>query len=144
MADLRMTEDERQQFLADLHVGVLGIERGDGPPLIVPVWYDYACGGDVEVYTGADSLKGRLAAAGGRGSLCAQQESLPYKYVTVEGPIVLEPLVDADLSKLTAIAIRYLGEELGQGYASGQSIDGQVRLRLQPRRWLSVDYSNQF
>ena len=97
MADLQMTDDERQQFLADLHVGVLGIERADGPPLVVPVWYDYNAGGDVEVYTGADSLKGRLAAAAARGSLCAQTESLPYKYVTVEGPVMLEPLVEADL-----------------------------------------------
>lgn len=139
-----MTDDERQQFLADLHVGVLGIERADGPPLVVPVWYDYNAGGDVEVYTGADSLKGRLAAAAARGSLCAQTESLPYKYVTVEGPVMLEPLVEADLEKLSAMAIRYLGEELGAGYAAGQSIEGQVRLRLWPQRWLSVDYGRQF
>ncbi|NQY55906.1 MAG: pyridoxamine 5'-phosphate oxidase family protein [Ilumatobacteraceae bacterium] len=144
MADLQMTDDERQQFLADLHVGVLGIERADGPPLVVPVWYDYNAGGDVEVYTGADSLKGRLAAAAARGSLCAQTESLPYKYVTVEGPVMLEPLVEADLEKLSAMAIRYLGEELGAGYAAGQSIEGQVRLRLWPQRWLSVDYGRQF
>ena len=144
MADLQMTDDERQQFLADLHVGVLGIERADGPPLVVPVWYDYNAGGDVEVYTGADSLKGRLAEAAARGSLCAQTESLPYKYVTVEGPVMLEPLVEADLEKLSAMAIRYLGEELGAGYAAGQSIEGQVRLRLWPQRWLSVDYGRQF
>ena len=144
MADLQMTDDERQQFLADLHVGVLGIERADGPPLVVPVWYDYNAGGDVEVYTGADSLKGRLAAAAARGSLCAQTESLPYKYVTVEGPVMLEPRVEADLEKLSAMAIRYLGEELGAGYAAGQSIEGQVRLRLWPQRWLSVDYGRQF
>ena len=144
MADLQMPDDERQQFLADLHVGVLGIERADGPPLVVPVWYDYNAGGDVEVYTGADSLKGRRAAAAARGSLCAQTESLPYKYVTVEGPVMLEPLVEADLEKLSAMAIRYLGEELGAGYAAGQSIEGQVRLRLWPQRWLSVDYGRQF
>jgi len=144
MAELQMTPDERQHFLAGLHGGVLGVERADGPPLVVPVWYDYAPGGDVEVYTAADSIKGRLAAAAGRGSLCAQQESLPYKYVTVEGPVTIEPLVDGDLERLGAMAIRYLGEELGRGYASGQSVEGQVRVRLTPERWLSVDYAKQF
>ena len=92
MADQKMTESERQDFLAGLHVGVLGIERPDGPPLVVPVWYSYEPGGDVEVLTSASSLKGRLAAAAGRASLCAQQEELPYKYVSVEGPI---EIVDA-------------------------------------------------
>ena len=57
---------------------------------------------------------------------------------------MLEPLVEADLEKLSAMAIRYLGEELGAGYAAGQSIEGQVRLRLWPQRWLSVDYGRQF
>ena len=85
MADQRMTESERQDFLAGLHVGVLGIERADGPPLVLPVWYSYEPGGEVEVLTSASSIKGRLAAAAGRASLCAQQEELPYKYVTVEG-----------------------------------------------------------
>ena len=98
MADQKMTESERQEFLAELHVGVLGIERPDGPPLVVPVWYSYEPGGDVEVLTAASSLKGRLAATAGRASLCAQQEELPYKYVSVEGPLEIVAL-DADASR---------------------------------------------
>ena len=38
---LAMSVEEREQFLADVHVGVLAVERPDGPPLAVPVWYDY-------------------------------------------------------------------------------------------------------
>ncbi len=92
MADQKMTESERQEFLAGLHVGVLGIERPDGPPLVVPVWYSYEPGGDVEVLTSASSLKGRLAASAGRASLCVQQEDLPYKYVSVEGALEIVEL----------------------------------------------------
>jgi hypothetical protein len=29
--DLRMSEDERQAFLAGVHIGVISIEREDGP-----------------------------------------------------------------------------------------------------------------
>ena len=47
MADTRMTEQEREAFLADLHVGVISIPRPDGPPLTVPIWYDYEPGGDI-------------------------------------------------------------------------------------------------
>ena len=85
---LTMTEAERQTFLADLHVGVMGIADGDRGPLTVPVWYSYEPGGDVIVLTGETSRKMRLAAAAGRFSLCAQTESLPYRYVMVEGPVV--------------------------------------------------------
>ena len=42
----------------------------------------------------------------GRFSLCAQDERPPYKYVTVEGPFVIEDASDAERLEL---ARRYLG-----------------------------------
>ena len=141
MVDQKMTESERQEFLAGLHVGVLGLERNDGPPLVVPVWYSYEPGGEVVVLTSAGSLKGRLAATAGRGSLCAQQEALPYKYVTVEGPIEIDTLGDDAHAAVEPMAIRYLGEEMGRGYATGAIATDEIRVRLRPERWFSVDYS---
>ena len=86
---LAMSEHERQEFLAGVHVGVISIERVDGPPLSVPIWYGYEPGGLVWIITGAESLKARLLNAARRFSLCAQTEEPPfYKYVSVEGPIV--------------------------------------------------------
>lgn len=142
MADQKMTESERQEFLAELHVGVLGIERADGPPLVVPVWYSYEPGGDVVVLTSASSIKGRLAAAAGRASLCAQQEELPYKYVSVEGVVSIEDL-DADSSRAAVepMAIRYLGEEMGRGYAASSVGPDDILIRLRPDRWFTVDYA---
>ncbi|MEM9711405.1 MAG: TIGR03618 family F420-dependent PPOX class oxidoreductase [Actinomycetota bacterium] len=136
-----MTEGERQEFLAGVHVGVLAIERADGPPLAVPVWYGYRPGGVVEVLTSGRSLKGRLVAAAGRASLCAQQEELPYRFVTVEGPVEVEELGEEARIQVEEMAIRYLGEELGRSYAAGGVADDEVVLRLTPERWLSVDYS---
>jgi len=142
MADQKMTESERQEFLAGLHVGVLGIERADGPPLVVPVWYSYEPGGDVVVLTSATSIKGRLAATAGRASLCAQREELPYKYVSVEGVVSIEEL-DADASRAATepMAIRYLGEEMGRGYAASSGGPDDILIRLRPDRWFSVDYA---
>ena len=141
MADQRMTESERQEFLAGLHVGVLGIERADRPPLVLPVWYSYEPGGEVVVLTSASSVKGRLAAAAGRASLCAQQEELPYKYVSVEGSLEIDTL-DADAhAAVEPMAIRYLGEELGRAYAAGSDTTDEIRIRICPERWFSVDYA---
>ena len=140
MTDQRMTPDAREAFLAGLHVGVLAIERADGPPLAVPVWYSYEPGGDVEVLTSAASIKGRLAASAGRGSLCAQQEELPYKYVSVEGPVEIDRIDADDRAPIEAMAIRYLGDEMGRGYAAQAAGDDEIRIRLRPERWYSVDY----
>lgn len=140
MADQQMSVSDREAFLAGLHVGVLAIERRDGPPLAVPVWYSYEPGGDVHVLTSASSLKGRLAAAAGRASLCAQQEDLPYKYVTVDGTVEIDALDPADRAPIEAMAIRYLGDEMGRGYAAQAETDDEIRIRIRPERWYTVDY----
>jgi hypothetical protein len=45
-----MSVQEREQFLAGLHVGVLSVAAGgDRGPLTVPVWYEYYPGGPVSV-----------------------------------------------------------------------------------------------
>ena len=35
MGALSMSQSEREEFLAGLRVGILGIERPDGPPLFM-------------------------------------------------------------------------------------------------------------
>lgn len=69
MGAMTMSTEERDQFLADLHVGVLTVERDDGPPLATPVWYRYRAGGPVELTTEVSSLKGTLLAAPGPGDV---------------------------------------------------------------------------
>ena len=38
---LTMTKREREAYLAELHVAVIGVERDRCAPLAVPIWYDY-------------------------------------------------------------------------------------------------------
>ena len=108
----KMQRDEREKFLSEVRVGVLGVEDDRHPcaPLLAPVWYDYAPGGTVVVQTGRDSVKGRLLRSAQRFSLCVQDETPPYCYVSVEGPVV--DLRDpADPLTRESTAVRYLGEE---------------------------------
>ena len=144
---LAMTRPEREAFLAGLHVGVLSLPEPGRGPLTVPIWYAYEPGGDVVLVTDRASRKGRLLVAGARVSLCAQAESLPYKYVSIEGPVVaVEP---ADVERDTRpLAHRYLGRELGDRYveatAGDRAAGGSVRVRIRPERWLTVDYAKQY
>jgi PPOX class probable F420-dependent enzyme len=137
---LAMSVEEREQFLAGLHVGVLSVAAGgDRGPLTVPVWYDYDPGGPVSVITGRDSRKGQAIAAAGRMSLCAQDENPPYRYVSVEGPVVFD---EPDLDERLAMARRYLGTEGGDRYVADNPDpdDENVMIRMTPEHWLSVDY----
>ena len=133
-----MSPAEREAFLAGVHVGVMSIERADGPPLTVPVWYDYEPGGEVVVIIGEDSIKNRLLGRSGRFSLCAQQEDLPYKYVSVEGPVNASVPAEAE-AHTKPMAIRYLGEEMGTAYAANDT-GTSVRVAMTPERWFTVDY----
>jgi nitroimidazol reductase NimA-like FMN-containing flavoprotein (pyridoxamine 5'-phosphate oxidase superfamily) len=138
-----MSDEEKQAFLADVHVGVLSLPREGRGPLTVPIWYDYEPGGELWFLTERTSQKGRLLSEGAHISLCAQTETPPYTYVTVEGPITA--LDRADVEKhLRPMARRYLGTEGGDGYVEstggGESRDGSVLVRMRPSNWLAVDY----
>lgn len=139
MSDTRMSKSERETFLAGLHVGVLSIPNPKGAPLTAPVWYDYTPGGDYWLLTGPQSQKGKLLKVGTKVTLVAQQEALPYAYVSVEGTV--SEIRDGDLEADTRpMARRYLGMEMGDGYAEANRDDGSVRVSVTPSRWLTVDY----
>ena len=139
MGTLAMTPEEREQFLSDLHVGVVGIERTDGPPLVVPVWYIYEPNGELWFLIDLDSVKGRLLQKSMRFSLCVQSESLPYKYVSVEGKATITK-ADRELHS-RPMAHRYLGKIEGDKYVDRDDDSTSVRVSTRPERWFSVDYS---
>ncbi len=136
-----MTKQERESFLADLHVGIISVAEDGRGPLTVPIWYSYEPGGEVRVVTGGTSRKAQLLRTASRFSLCAQTETPPYKYVSVEGPIVaIEP---ANLERdRRPLAHRYFGVRAGDRYIErtrAETVEN-VLVRMRPERWLTVDY----
>ncbi len=135
----KMTQPEKEQFLADLHVGVLSIPQASRGPLTVPIWYDYTPGGELWFLTGPTSRKGKLLARGTHVSLCAQTETPPYKYVSIEGPVV--SIAPSDKEKYgRPMAHRYLGKKLGDQYTDSGEEGASVIVSVRPERWLAVDY----
>jgi PPOX class probable F420-dependent enzyme len=138
MSELSMSKRERDEFLAALHVGVLAVQRPDGPPLVTPVWYRYAPGGAVEFNTERSSEKAQLLEQSGHASLCVQREELPYAYVTVEGPVEID---STDRATRVDIATRYLGTEMGPAYVDDGPAADDIVVRLRPARWRTSDFS---
>lgn len=136
MADFDMSTEQREAFLAGLHVGILSIQREGKGPLALPIWHQYE-EGQVLIHMGRDSVKARLLRRHGRASMTVQDETPPYRYVMVEGPVTVAH-EDRDISSM---AIRYLGDELGRQYAADNpTTEESVVARLTPERWLTTDY----
>ena len=143
---LLMTKQERETFLADVHIGIISIAEQERGPLTVPVWYAYDPGKDLRIMTGRESRKGQLLARAGRFSLCVQTETPPYKYVSVEGPIVSIEAADIDRD-LRPLARRYLGKKDGDRYVEEMrnlpTHADNILIRMYPERWLTTDYSKE-
>ncbi|MFI5782056.1 pyridoxamine 5'-phosphate oxidase family protein [Nocardia sp. NPDC051570] len=137
----KMTSEEREKFLAELHVGVIAIERQDRAPLSVPIWYAYEPGGEVLIWTETGSVKEKLIRAAGRFALTAQVEQPPYRYVSVEGSVT--GIESATAETAGSIARRYLGEAEGKAFTEQSLTPGSLLIRMRPERWLSTDYSKQ-
>lgn len=139
---LAMSKEEREAFLAATRVGIVSIADEGRGPVTVPVWYQYEPGGAVRFVTGKSSVKARTLEASPRISFCVQTETMPYSYVSVEGPASTET---AAYEPIREMAIRYLGDELGAAYLAathpGEDASDSLLVTLTPKRWWSVDYA---
>lgn len=140
---INMTREEREAFLAETRVAIVSVEDPGRGPLAVPVWFRYEPGGELYFVTGRDSEKVARIARAGRASLCVQTETPPYRYVSVEGAAALAGPPDYERD-LRAVAVRYLGETLGERYlesTGGEAARAEsVLVRITPERWRTVDY----
>jgi uncharacterized protein len=144
----RLTEHERQLFLAEPHVAVVSIASDDErPPLTVPVWYCYQPGGMITFFTGTQGRKARktrLIRQAGKLSLCVQRTEFPYKYVTVEGSVVRIDQPPA-AEQLLAVVRRYLSEDMAQSFLAaelGHPAPELVLFTIRPDRWLTADFGD--
>lgn len=146
MTDTRMSREQREAFLAAPRIGVLSIPRTaeeHAPPLTAPVWYDYNPDGDKDrqlwFLTGPNSAKGKLLNANGRVTMVAQQEAMPYAYVSVECTVTdIREATDAESRHM---ADRYLGTEMGAAYVRANEGSVSIKVSLRTDRWLTVDYA---
>ena len=88
MTDATLSVRDRELFLAEPHIAALSVSAGqDRGPFTVPIWYQYAPGGQAWVLTEAGSRKVRLIEAAGRFTLMVERVLPTVRYVSVEGPV---------------------------------------------------------
>src|SRR5262245_27835162 len=111
--DLRMNAQERWAFVDAPRIGVLTIANGERGPLASPLWYAVVDGA-IRFAIGPESRKAKLLTHSGRATLCVQSESMPYGYVTAEGPATRVGPTDPEFRR--HLAVSYMGEDMGALY----------------------------
>jgi hypothetical protein len=146
----RMTESEREEFLAEPRTAIISVAADGGrPPLAVPIHYAYEPGGDITFFTNTQrrtSRKSRLIErAGGRLTLTVQHPEWPYRYVTVECTVVRTDQPPST-EQILAVARPFMPEEAAQGLAASEVDDPESTMVLytaRPDRWLAMDFGDE-
>jgi PPOX class probable F420-dependent enzyme len=134
-----MSNEEAYRFLAEgRRTGKLATVQADGRPHVAPIWF-VLDGSDLVFNTGAETAKGRALRRDPRAALTVDLEQPPYAFVLVEGTVTLSDDVVAMLPLSTAIAARYLGEELAEQYGRRNAVPGELLVRLTPTKIVAID-----
>jgi PPOX class probable F420-dependent enzyme len=134
-----MSNEEAYRFLAEgRRTGKLATVQADGRPHVAPIWF-VLDGPDLVFNTGAETAKGRALRRDPRAALTVDLEQPPYAFVLVEGTVTLSDDVMAMLPLSTAIAARYLGEELAEQYGRRNAVPGELLVRLTPTKIVAID-----
>lgn len=142
----KMTAQQREEFLADTHVGVLSVAGEPGrPPTSVPTFYAYEPGGEITMFTGTQRrVPKRIEQIKNAGvvTLVVQREQMPPAYATVEAELV--EIGKPTHEQMLAIARRYMPEEHAEGYVQSELGDPDnivLLFTFRPTRWLTSDTS---
>jgi PPOX class probable F420-dependent enzyme len=133
-----MTESEWKDFVTQgTRTGKLATTRKDGRPHVMPIWF--LLDGDELVFnTGASTVKGRTLARTGQASLCVDDETPPFSFVTVSGPVKISTDPDELLDSATRIAARYMGAERAEEFGRRNAVEGELVVRLRAEHVVAV------
>jgi PPOX class probable F420-dependent enzyme len=124
-------QDTPDAFLLESNIAILSTVGPKSRPHAVPIWFIYE-DGTLIMSAGARSQKVRNITRNAEGALTIDRRSQPYYAVMVQGTAEIGPPPSDDLRR--RIAVRYLGEELGQRYTSMGTGEGTVTIVVRPRK----------
>ncbi|MFE6064191.1 PPOX class F420-dependent oxidoreductase [Streptomyces sp. NPDC056431] len=130
----RMTDDQWRTFVSEgTRTGKLATVRDDGSPHVVPIWF--LLDGDEFVFnTGKDTVKGRNLARDGRVSLCVDDDTPPFAFVSLSGRAELSEDPDELRHWAGRIGARYMGEDRADEFGERNAVPGELLVRVSIRK----------
>ncbi|MGH9978508.1 MAG: PPOX class F420-dependent oxidoreductase [Nitrososphaeraceae archaeon] len=141
----RMSNKEIKKFLTQgTFTAKIATVKKDGSPHVVPIWfvlddeqYDRKVNkiGDIIFTTYEDSLKARNIERDNRVSVCVDDQTPQYSFVTISGTAKIFRYKHNELLKwATKIARRYMGMSNAKAYGERNSTEGAVLVRIKPTK----------
>ena len=115
----------------------LAVVRADGSPQVAPVWIDRD-GDQIVFMTSADTVKGKSILRDGRVSMCLDNETPPFDFLTINGTTTTSTDPDELLRWSTRIAGRYMGAELAEQYGKRNAVPPEMVVRVTPTKIIAV------
>ena len=136
-----MSKKEIRKFLMEgTFTGKLATVKKDGSSHVVPIWFilDDSNTDDINnivFTTNSTSVKAKNIQYDNRVSICVDDQTPPFSFVTVYGTAKLHYHKQNELLKwATKIAQRYMGKDNAEAYGRRNSVEGEVLVQIKPIR----------
>ena len=143
--DYHMSEMSKTQIRRFLNKGTftakLATVKKDGSSHVVPIWFvlDYRNDednlGNIYFTTFIGSVKAENIQRDNRISMCIDDQTPPFTFVTIHGTAKLYQYKQKEVLKWdTRIAERYIGKKDSKAYGERNSGEGAVLVRIKPTK----------
>ncbi|WP_131742673.1 PPOX class F420-dependent oxidoreductase [Actinomadura roseirufa] len=130
----KMTDDEWREFVSTgTRTGKAAVTRKDGTPHVTPIWF-VLDGDDLLFNTSAESIKGRSLRRDPRVSICVDDQTPPFSYVTLLAEASLVEDVDEVRRWATVIGGRYMGADRAREFGDRNGVPGEYLVRARITR----------
>jgi PPOX class probable F420-dependent enzyme len=124
----------RAFLLAGTRTAKVAVVRGNGSPLVTPVWFLPDEDGSIMFETSRSSVKGRALCRDPRISICVDDDAPPFGFVRVDGIAELSDDHDELLSWTIRIAARYMGDDRAEEFGRRNAAPTEMLVRVRPHR----------
>ena len=138
----QMTKREIKKFLMkDTFTGKLATVKKNGSPHVVPIWFiveeinsrNRNTVRNIYFTTGRDSVKAKNIQRDSRVTICVDDQTPPYSFVSICGNAKLIFYRQKEVLKwATEIAERYMGKKNAKAYGERNSGEDEVLVRIRP------------
>jgi PPOX class probable F420-dependent enzyme len=139
-----MSKEEIARFVMQgTFTGKLATVRKDGGSHVVPIWFVLdnenskrrSRVGNIIFTTDSTSAKANNIRRNNRVSICIDDQTRPFSFVTIFGTAKIHTYKQKDvLKRATKIAERYMGKKNAEAYGRRNSGEGAVLVQIKPTR----------
>jgi PPOX class probable F420-dependent enzyme len=130
-----MNTDEAYAFILERpRTAKLATVRKDGRPHVIPVWVDVDDERRIVFNAGEESLHLKAMRREPRVSLCLDDDTPPFAFVTIAGTAELVDDLTVVRDWAARLGGRYMGADQADAYGERNGVPGEYLIRVTPDR----------